>query len=383
MLTTKTRRSAMAAVGAVALVFGFVFVGSASAFAAPSWTISTSPGTGSSYNSLGSVSCVSTTSCVAVGSTQNTERFDRTLIESWNGHTWSRSPSPNVGNYEVNNDLAGVSCVSATWCVAVGRQSSPVRGSTDVPGTLIETWNGSTWSVTPSPPSTEFILWGVSCVSVTWCIAVGQSFAGVGQTLIESWNGTNWSVSTTPNKGVKANWLFGVSCVSMTSCQAVGSYGDGNQSLVESWNGSMWSLSATPFNPSGFTGLDAVSCASATSCKAVGVWASRTLVLSWNGSTWSRSSTPNNGSGSNALNSVSCVSTTSCQAVGWYSNGSVSRTLIESWNGTKWALEASPNDGTKDNSLGGVSCVSITSCKAVGNYNASPFGELKLIESYG
>ncbi len=381
MFTVGLGRFAVAVMGALALVCGLVVANPVLAFAAPSWTVSTSPGTGSSFNYLNGVSCASGTMCKAVGDAQNVEGFDRTLIESWNGHTWSHSFSPDVGNYEVDNDLNGVSCISATWCMAVGEQGSTVRGSRDVPGTLIEMWNGTKWSITPSPPN-ETLLSGVSCVTASWCIAVGESPAGAGQTLIESWNGSTWAVSSSPNENANQDYLFGVSCVSTTSCQAAGSYNNGNQSLIESWNGSTWAISTTPIDSSGFTGLGGVSCVSATSCKAVGVSVNRTLVLSWNGSTWSRSSTPNNGSGSNALGSVSCVSTTSCKAVGWYDNGSTSRTLIESWNGTKWSLQASPNDGTGTNTLGGVSCVSATSCKAVGDYYNRP-SNLTLIESYG
>ena len=55
--------------------------------------------------------------------------------------------------------------------------------------TLIESWNGSTWSVTPSPSPGN--LDGVTCMNPNNCVAVGGLNTGVGssQTLIESWNG--------------------------------------------------------------------------------------------------------------------------------------------------------------------------------------------------
>jgi hypothetical protein len=41
--------------------------------------------------------------------------------------------------------------------------------------TLIESWNGVAWSVVPSPsPAAGRTLYGVSCLSANWCVAVGQ-----------------------------------------------------------------------------------------------------------------------------------------------------------------------------------------------------------------
>ncbi|HMK99982.1 MAG TPA: Ig domain-containing protein, partial [Acidimicrobiales bacterium] len=87
-----------------------------------SWFILSSPNSGTSDNILYGVSCVSQTSCTAVGQYSN-GTSDQTLVESWNGFvasnsSWSIVPSPNSGIY--NNSLSGVSCVSQTSCTAVG-----------------------------------------------------------------------------------------------------------------------------------------------------------------------------------------------------------------------------------------------------------------------
>ena len=95
---------------------------------------------------------------------------------------------------------------------------------------LVESWNGTSWSVVPSPnEGTESNnLFDISCVSPTSCVAVGSQYEGkkpkVSHTLIESWNGTTWSVVPSPNYGkTKAiNLLLGVSCVPPGSCVAVG-----------------------------------------------------------------------------------------------------------------------------------------------------------------
>jgi len=59
--------------------------------------------------------------------------------------TWSEAPSPNQGTSR--NILQGVSCASATACMAVGYYDASLR----VPRSLIESWDGTRWSLVPSP----------------------------------------------------------------------------------------------------------------------------------------------------------------------------------------------------------------------------------------
>jgi hypothetical protein len=44
-------------------------------------------------------------------------------------------------------------------------------------------------------------------------------------TLVEQWNGTSWSILPTPNPSdAIASYLFGVSCPTVHTCTAVGYY---------------------------------------------------------------------------------------------------------------------------------------------------------------
>ncbi len=82
------------------------------------------------------MSCVSAAACTAVGSSENTRSgFSRTLVESWNGTNWSLTPSPNAAI--AGNGLVGVSCVRAAACTAAGTKVY-VRGDAEYPRTLIE-----------------------------------------------------------------------------------------------------------------------------------------------------------------------------------------------------------------------------------------------------
>jgi len=67
---------------------------------------------------------------------------------------------------------------------------------------LIEHWDGSSWTVVPSPDpgSTLNILNGVRAVSAGNLWAVGQfrNGDGIDHVLIVHWNGTSWKRSTAP-----------------------------------------------------------------------------------------------------------------------------------------------------------------------------------------
>ena len=118
-------------------------------------------------SALRSVKCTSNTSCVAVGYTGK----GKGLIERWDGSTWTIVPSPTRSG---NSGLSSVKCVTASDCVAVGGQSIQRQ----FPGPrLIEHWNGITWSIVPSPApasTSHGSLAGVSCATSTSCMAVGE-----------------------------------------------------------------------------------------------------------------------------------------------------------------------------------------------------------------
>ena len=268
-----------------------------------------------------------------------------------------------LGSY---SKLYGVSCTSSNNCVAVGEFDT---GESGAPlQTLIELWDGTAWSVVPSPsPGTEWsILNGVSCISSVSCIAVGDYSAeanGGDQALVESWDGSAWSVVPSVDPGSGPNDLNGVSCTNSNNCVAVGGYNNGMSSmtLVEAWDGSAMSVIPSP-NPNNSSGgiLYGVSCTSSNSCVAVGS-TQGTLVESWNGAVWTIASSPASG----YLLGVSCTTSTDCVALGYSYNGSTDVTLVESWDGTAWSVTSSLSPSASD-TLSGVSCTNLTSCVAVG-----------------
>lgn len=297
-----------------------------------SWTVDTvSSETNSGaeqYNVLKGISCTSTTDCWAVGFFFDTAATHYLpLWEYWDGTSWTASTFPvGVGtDYRLN----AVSCVDETHCWAVGSKSV---GSTTT--AWFQQWNGSAWITNPSTDTGE--LNGVSCVDATHCWAVGTDLGSPNHTLVETWNGTSWTLTTSPNTGTLSNQLHDVSCVSTTWCWAVGAVNTGtfDQNLFEHWDGEAWTIPADTTasdnnSPSAHVNfLNGVTCKSTTFCWAVGTAASgtggldATLIDGWDGTSWTFvPNTPNGGTTSqfDVLSGVACAGTTFCAAVGDYS----------------------------------------------------------------
>jgi hypothetical protein len=380
--------------------FSIVLLQSGQAGAAPSsWSVTSSPDPDGGGVLFGD-SCPtnSTNFCTAVGYYQSNEvQEQQNLIETWNGSTWSVTPSPdatNTGNDATFNELNGVYCTSATFCIAVGDWGEVTEDSSPYL-TLIESWNGTSWSIVSSPNhggSTSSYLEGVSCSSATNCTAVGdyETNSGVQDSLIESWTGGAWSIVSSPNTSNGAA-LEGVSCpTNITNyCAAVGSALDSSgtaQMVIESWNGTAWSITPNPTFDGGVIGQQAVSCTSATFCEAVGAYYNDELVIvtlvdTWNGTDWSLTSSPNTGF-SDFLDGVSCTSSSNCVADGLFENSSGNNsTLIEAGSGSTWSITSSPNPGNYNDQLAAVSCATDTDCVAVGEDSSKKSTDQTLVET--
>ncbi len=283
------RRMFVGLVAALALLFGLVVVPAPVGAVGNAVSIVSSPGTastnwGGESNSLNSVSCVSVSFCTAVGSYTNVGPGPRTLVQRWNGSAWSTATSANAGSTYTSNTLSSVSCVSTSFCIAVGYFNNGFYTGDYASRTLVERWNGQVWSIVASPNSGSGSnsLNSVSCVSASSCVAVGSYYSGAAnRTLVLSWNGTSWTRVTSPNTGSGSNSLNSVSCVSVSFCTAVGWFsnnsGSEDRTLVERWNGLAWSTvtSPSPSPSSSHNFLRSVSCVSTSSCTAAAYYFNR------------------------------------------------------------------------------------------------------------
>jgi len=292
----------------------------------------------------------------------------------------------------VQGTLNAVSCTAPTSCTAVG---SYVRSGNTL--TLAEAWNGSNWTIQPTPNpagGTDNVLFGVSCGSSGACLAIGSQ--GNAAALAEFWNGTSWAMENVPlPAGALGGFLVSVSCSSASECMAVGDYADSsntNVALAESWSGGAFTVQSVPA-PIGATTnvLEAVGCSPSPSadCEAVG-WnyvsgdseVAMTLAEGWNGTSWTIQGTPRpiDSSGGSYPTGMSCASPTACTSVGEAFNGSgeAAGAWAQRWNGDSWSNQKVPlPEGGLFSIPSAVSCRSTVTCTLVGYYsNGSAFVSL-------
>ncbi len=331
------------------------------------WTIQPIPQPAAGSVLLG-VWCTSASACTAVGDAPHGSNGSVPLAERWNGSSWQIQATPKPKRAP-NSQLTGVTCTSAHACVAVGSASMSV--SNKVP--LAEHWNGTSWKIEKTPTRSGFIeseLDGISCPSATRCIAVGDSFKpSKFVTLAELWNGTRWSIQVTPNSPA-GGALHGISCPSRNDCMAVG---DG---LGARWNGTKWSLVKLGF-PGTPASLGSVSCTKAGACYADGGFFSEAILTGvieiWNGSRWRvQNAVISAANDSSVYNGISCTTATNCTAVGSYHDPvDGNRALAEDFS-LRWQdVSPMPLNGVNATSLASVSCASPNACVTVGTFETS------------
>jgi uncharacterized membrane protein YgdD (TMEM256/DUF423 family) len=350
--TAVMRRAAVLGVAAIATIATVVWpavpVGAA---ASSSWGIvaaSVGDATSSANNLLLGSACANAFECWSVGATLGNSGPPTPLVEEWDGSAWSVVPTPTPEGAGGAVFFA-VTCVSGSDCWAVGGVTGPSGGSST--GSAVEEWDGSSWNVVPSPTPTGAVgafLEGVSCTSSSDCWAVGFSTdqnGGALNSLIEQWNGSQWSIVTAPSSGQTYDQLDAISCVAASDCWAVGAAGavQQNPNFLPIWPA------------------------------AIG---DQGLIEHWDGTAWSvvpgfEAVSPEGV----YLTGVTCVTASDCWASGSTtgSTGTADATLMQHWDGSTWSVvpSAVPPVGT-GSILNGVSCLSAQQCWAVGS--AGPFG---------
>ncbi len=303
---------------------------------------------------------------------------DSTLAEHFDGTSWSIVPTPPLPSG--NAQLQGVAGAAGNDVWAVGL--SPA-------GALVEHWDGTSWSIDSSPAFT-----GVSVAAVfahatgdVWVVGDNGTNAGV-----EHWDGTSWSVLSSPAfTGVTLNavsadasddvWAAG------TASTLFGAPFSG--AAVLHFDGTGWSL----LNPTTSVPLDV---ASVTAVSPTNVWAVGTVgafcnhkthrkaaIEHWDGTSWSIVSSPDPTKSAcldSSLWGVAAILASDIWAVGLNATSLGGwETLAEHWDGTGWKLTNSANPGTFKNALFGVSTLNDGTVVAVGFQEDQGFDAIPLI----
>jgi hypothetical protein len=343
------------------------------------WAVVPSPSRGVSAT-LSAVSATSARDAWAVGSYDTGSSF-RTLIEHWNGSAWKVVPSvdPAIGHHQTSA-LTGVAAISPSNVWAVGFYEK----STTSFRTLVEHWNGSKWSVVPSPnaDSGENTLAAVAAVSASDIWAVGNRHGpgarggGARKTLVEHWQRGKWRIVPSPSPGPAHGdgFLFGLAVSSAHQAWAVGTEPSRfSSTLAIRWNGTKW-LTAKTANPgNGDRFLQAVAAPSARVALAVGSDLSgnqtRALAERWNGTSWSLVPAASPGGDFNSLQAIAARNASQAWSVGARraNQGARFTTLVEHWDGHAWTAASAPSPGAGDDWLFGAASVPKSGFWAVGN----------------
>ncbi len=255
------------------------------------------PGLKDSTSELLSVSCPTSSFCIAVGTRQYTYPgasfyAELPLVERYNGSRWTTEPvqspdsTPQVGQVP-GDQLTDVSCPTVRFCMAVGSfglSSTSTGLGVGVSGALVEIFNGRSWRTVElrasSRKDTNAYLGAVFCLQPRSCFVVGTTESPqVLQTLI-SYKYEIGSWISEPFGGVgkySVDNLNHIYCSSMNHCLAVGTSSAGtfgsSKALAAVFAGHSWKLDnplTAQQQAAGVSDLADASCLSAGQCVTIG-----------------------------------------------------------------------------------------------------------------
>jgi hypothetical protein len=134
-----------------------------------SWSVAV---TTNNWEKLNSVTAISASSAFAVGDS----------VMRWNGTSWSLMPNALPANNSYAIELEAVTRAPNGNLWAAGWRNDPQTLSYS---TLIERWDGSTWSVVPSADRGRSLLYGIAKApnsTRVWAVGIGS-----GETLVETY----------------------------------------------------------------------------------------------------------------------------------------------------------------------------------------------------
>ncbi|MGI9170809.1 MAG: hypothetical protein ACR2FH_11665 [Caulobacteraceae bacterium] len=214
---------------------------------------------------LNGISAVAPDDIWAVDYFENRQGYAFPLLVHYDGRKWSAVKSPDLTGSRHLSLLYRVFARAHDDVWAVGIQEHDT-----LPGvTLIEHFDGTAWTVTPSedpagPPGVgESFLQGVtaSAANDAWAVGVHQiadrQFHNLA--IAEHWGGARWRLAPLPDTGTPTSRLLGVAARSASDVWAVGyvstalGLSDGRFApLVEHWTGTKWVIvPAAPANVPG------------------------------------------------------------------------------------------------------------------------------------
>jgi hypothetical protein len=360
---------------------------SADGFASCKWHVVTSPNPLSDQNYLGFVSATSKNNAWAFGNA--TGAATATLAEFWDGHAWSISPSLNPSGGLFDSFNGGVAIAPGdVWAVG-----ATYNGNTGLYQTLAEHWNGSAWTVVPTPNvsgvNNQFYAVAADGTNDVWAVGIYRVAPGIRGNLVAHWNGSAWSIVPSPNKGTGDNALGSVIAFAPNVAFADGGYNSPNaKTLIERWNGTKWSIAKSKNANTNSNIFNMITGVGPTDVWALGDYSTGSIFNSlaehWNGTNWQLVPSANMGTDFTAIFGGTAVTAHDVWGVGLWSDGSNNFPYTMNWNGSTWSSVNTPAIGASGGIFTGAAAIPGTSdvwaVGATDNANATP--HLTLIEKF-
>ncbi len=244
------------------------------------WSVTSSPVVTGLNARLTGVADLSPSNAWAVG-----EGSTGPLLEHWNGTAWSAATVPDPGFRPGAGQAISASSATDIWLV--GSTTNPATGTAAAEALH---YNGTAWAVRAmqQPGTNTPTLAAVTAISAANAWAVGEDIGATsalgGSTLIEHWNGSSWSVVPSPTPGAYPG-LSGVAARGPNDVYAVGNNmpsinGGVVQGMILRWNGSAWSADTDPTSGSYSPLYAAATLPGGTNEWAVGTLSSNPLIVS-------------------------------------------------------------------------------------------------------
>jgi hypothetical protein len=172
----------------------------------------------------------------------NTVTGQRTAALHWNGRDWTAVPSPNRGFLDDNNRLLGVAAVASDDVWAVGELDGSLSGGGRA--SILLHFDGTSWRAVDHPCGVGLRAVSASSADDVWAVGAGTTC---------HFDGSSWTPArpAAPVAGRRLD-LSGVAVLGPTEAWAVGRtvYGCGERVCtigeVQRWNGAGWTTFATP-----------------------------------------------------------------------------------------------------------------------------------------
>jgi hypothetical protein len=324
--------------GALAIGLGGLFAvptGVAAVGPACGGTIATVPGP-LAATSLLAVDAVSSADVWAGGATPAVPVGSDALIEHWDGSSWSVFPSPTVPGV-----IYRIAHVSATDVWAVGRGARQ--------NVLAEHYDGTAWSLvpvpTPSGPISILLGLGIRSTHDIWAVGFTSNPAtGTDNAIMDHWDGTSWSAfpGAPPNVDLEDAtvipggkiWLVGAMWPGPTAA---------TQNFSMFFDGTNWHTVAVPSPSATLNLLHGVTAISANDIWAVGFENQGPNPLAqsvhWDGTAWSAVAMVVPPGGKSRPRRVVALSSADV----WTAGDGPTTALVEHWDGHAWSLVSDPS----------------------------------------